>query len=140
MRDIDVKSVNSIRVLAAEAIEKAKSGHPGLPLGSAPMAYELWSKHMKINPANPNWADRDRFILSGGHGSALLYSLLYMFGYGLTMDDMKTARLTYTGTSGVWPHCRCGGYHRPAWRRYSNGCRYGYGREAPCGSIQQGRI
>ncbi|MBR4515145.1 MAG: transketolase [Lachnospiraceae bacterium] len=92
MRDIDVKSVNSIRVLAAEAIEKAKSGHPGLPLGSAPMAYELWSKHMKINPADPNWADRDRFILSGGHGSALLYSLLYMFGYGLTMEDMKQFR------------------------------------------------
>lgn len=89
---IDMKSVNAIRVLAADAIQKANSGHPGLPLGAAPAAYELWAKHMKHNPADPEWADRDRFILSGGHGSALLYSLLHLFGYGLTMEDMKSFR------------------------------------------------
>ncbi len=90
--NLDRKSVNAIRVLSADAIQKANSGHPGLPLGSAAMAYELWAKHMKHNPANPNWVNRDRFILSGGHGSALLYSLLHLFGYGLTMEDMKNFR------------------------------------------------
>lgn len=92
MSNIDTTCVNAIRVLAADAIEKAKSGHPGLPLGSAPMAYELWANHMKHNPKDPKWENRDRFILSGGHGSTLLYSLLHFFGYGLTMDDMKQFR------------------------------------------------
>ena len=87
---IDTKSVNSIRVLAADAIQKANSGHPGLPLGSAPMAYELWANHMNHNPKDPKWENRDRFILSGGHGSALLYSLLHFFAYGITIEDMKT--------------------------------------------------
>ena len=92
MANIDTKCVNAIRVLAADAIQKANSGHPGLPLGSAPMAYELWANHMAHNPKNPQWANRDRFILSGGHGSTLLYSLLHFYGYGLTMDDMKNFR------------------------------------------------
>lgn len=86
MNTIDTMSVNAIRILSADAIQKANSGHPGLPLGAAPMAYELWAKHMKHNPADPDWADRDRFVLSGGHGSMLLYSLLHLFGYG----DLKT--------------------------------------------------
>ncbi len=86
MNTIDNMSVNAIRILSADAIQKANSGHPGLPLGAAPMAYELWAKHMKHNPADPDWADRDRFVLSGGHGSMLLYSLLHLFGYG----DLKT--------------------------------------------------
>lgn len=90
--NIDRKSVNAIRILSADAIQKANSGHPGLPLGSAAMGYELWAKHMKHNPANPKWENRDRFILSGGHGSALLYSLLHLFGYGLTIEDMKNFR------------------------------------------------
>ena len=85
-------SVNAIRVLAADAIQKANSGHPGLPLGAAPAAYELWARHMKHNAKNPKWANRDRFILSGGHGSMLLYSLLHLFGYGLTLDDLKNFR------------------------------------------------
>ena len=92
MSNIDTKCVNAIRVLAADAIQKAKSGHPGLPLGSAPMAYELWANHMNHNAKDPKWANRDRFILSGGHGSTLLYSLLHFYGYGLTMDDMKAFR------------------------------------------------
>ena len=89
---IDIMSVNAIRVLAADAVQKANSGHPGLPLGSAAMAYELWAKHMNHNPKNPQWPNRDRFILSGGHGSTLLYSLLHLFGYGLTVEDLKQFR------------------------------------------------
>ena len=92
MNNIDTMSVNAIRVLAADAVQKAKSGHPGLPLGCAAIAYELWSKEMKHNPANPDWANRDRFILSGGHGSTLLYSLLHLFGYGLTKEDLAQFR------------------------------------------------
>lgn len=92
MSNMDAKSVSAIRVLAADAVQKANSGHPGLPLGSAPMAYELWMRHMKHNPKNPDWVNRDRFILSGGHGSTLLYSLLHLFGYGLTTEDLKNFR------------------------------------------------
>ncbi len=90
--NIDTLSVNAIRVLAADAVQKANSGHPGLPLGSAAMAYELWAKHMKHNPKNPQWKNRDRFVLSGGHGSTLLYSLLHLFGYGLTKEDVMNFR------------------------------------------------
>ena len=93
MNTIDNMSVNAIRVLSADAIQKANSGHPGLPLGAAPMAYELWAKHLKHNPQNPEWVDRDRFILSGGHGSMLLYSLLHLFGYGnLSKEDLTQFR------------------------------------------------
>ncbi len=86
------QSINTIRILAAETVQKANSGHPGLPLGSAPMAYTLWAEHLKHNPKSPNWKNRDRFILSAGHGSALLYSLLHLFGYGVTMEDLKNFR------------------------------------------------
>ena len=92
MSNIDTTCVNAIRVLAADAIQKANSGHPGLPLGSAAMAYELWANHMNHNAKNPKWANRDRFVLSGGHGSTLLYSLLHFYGYGLTLEDMKQFR------------------------------------------------
>lgn len=93
MSNIDTMSVNAIRVLAADAVQKANSGHPGLPLGSAAMAYELWANHMNHNPANPQWANRDRFILSGGHGSTLLYSLLHLYGYGdLSNEELKQFR------------------------------------------------
>ena len=92
MTGIETKSINAIRILSADAIQKANSGHPGLPLGAAPMAYELWAKHMRHNPADPKWENRDRFILSGGHGSMLLYSLLHLFGYGLTVDDLSNFR------------------------------------------------
>ena len=101
MSDIDVMSVNAIRALAADTVQKANSGHPGLPLGAAPMAYELWAKFMKHNPKDPQWVNRDRFILSGGHGSSLLYSLLHIFGYGdLSMDDMKNFRQWGSKTPG----------------------------------------
>lgn len=91
-KTIDTKSVNTIRVLCADTVEKAKSGHPGLPLGSAAMAYELWSNHMNHNPKNPQWINRDRFILSAGHASSLLYALLHLYGYGLTMEDLQQFR------------------------------------------------
>lgn len=89
---IDQLSINTIRFLSAEAVQRANSGHPGLPLGAAPMAYTLWSKVMKHNSKDPNWFNRDRFILSAGHGSAMLYSLLYLFDYGLTMDELMNFR------------------------------------------------
>ena len=101
MNNIDIKSVNTVRVLSADGIEKAKSGHPGLPLGAAPIAYELFANHMKHNPKNPDWANRDRFILSAGHGSMLLYSLFHLFGYGnLNMDDLKSFRQLDSKTPG----------------------------------------
>ncbi len=101
MSNIDTLSVNAIRVLSADAVQKANSGHPGLPLGSAAMAYELWAKHMKHNPKNPKWPNRDRFILSGGHGSTLLYSLLHLFGYGdLSIDDLASFRQLNSLTPG----------------------------------------
>ncbi len=101
MSNIDTMSVNAIRILSADAIQKAKSGHPGLPLGSAAMAYELWANHMNHNPKNPEWKNRDRFILSGGHGSMLLYSLLHLFGYGdLSVEDLKQFRQVDSLTPG----------------------------------------
>ena len=100
MNKIDQLCINSIRILSAEAVEKAKSGHPGLPMGSAPMAYTLWAKVLKHNPKDPSWADRDRFVLSAGHGSMMLYSLLHLFGYGLTMEDLKNFRQWGSRTPG----------------------------------------
>ena len=98
--NIENMSVNAIRVLAADAVQKANSGHPGLPLGAAAIGYELWANHMNHNPKNPEWENRDRFILSGGHGSTLLYSLLHLFGYGLTLDDIKSFRQWGSKTPG----------------------------------------
>lgn len=96
----DQLAINTIRMLSAEAIEKAKSGHPGLPLGAAPAAYTLWRYILKHNPEDPQWEDRDRFILSAGHGSMLLYSLLHLFGYGVTMEDIKQFRQLGSVTPG----------------------------------------
>ncbi len=91
--NIEEMSVNAIRVLSADAIQKANSGHPGLPLGTAPIAYELFAKHMNYNPHNPDWVNRDRFVLSGGHGSMLLYSLFHLFGIGnLSLEEVKNFR------------------------------------------------
>ena len=98
--NVDNLAINTIRIISAEAIEKAKSGHPGLPMGSAPMAYTLWDKHLSHNPKNSNWENRDRFVLSAGHGSMLLYSLLHLYGYGLTMDDIKQFRQYKSKTPG----------------------------------------
>jgi transketolase len=98
---IDQLGVNTIRTLSIEAIQKANSGHPGLPMGAAPMAYALWTKHLNVNPATSlNWPNRDRFILSAGHGSAMLYSLLHLAGYQVTIDDLKNFRQWESKTPG----------------------------------------
>lgn len=94
------RAIAAIRALSVAGVEKAKSGHPGLPLGAAPMAFELWSKHMKHNPANSDWFNRDRFILSAGHGSMLIYSLLHLFGYGLEKEELESFRQWGSKTPG----------------------------------------
>lgn len=92
MADIDELCVNTLRFLAADTVQQAKSGHPGMPLGAAPMAYVLWDRFLKHNPRDPNWFDRDRFVLSAGHASALLYSLLHTYGYDFPLDEIKNFR------------------------------------------------
>ena len=101
MSNIDNLAINTIRILSAEAIEKSQSGHPGLPLGCASMAYTLWSKQLKHNPNDSKWKDRDRFVLSAGHGSMLIYSLLNIFGYGVTIEDIKNFRQFGSKTPGT---------------------------------------
>ena len=97
---LDQRCVDAIRVLSIDAIQKANSGHPGLPLGAAPMAYALWARHLKHDPSDPTWPDRDRFVLSGGHGSMLLYSLLHLAGYDLSLDDLRAFRQRGSKTPG----------------------------------------
>ncbi|CRK80356.1 transketolase [Neobacillus massiliamazoniensis] len=99
-KNIDDLSVTSIRTLAIDAIEKANSGHPGMPMGAAPMTYTLWTRFMNHNPKNPQWFNRDRFVLSAGHGSALLYSMLHLSGYNVTMEDLKQFRQWGSKTPG----------------------------------------
>ena len=89
---LDQLCVNTIRALAIDTVQKANSGHPGLPLGAAPMAYVVWTRHMRHNPKNPSWYNRDRFVLSAGHGSALLYSMLHLTGYDVSLDQLKQFR------------------------------------------------
>jgi transketolase len=98
--ELDPLCVNTIRFLAVDAVQKANSGHPGLPLGAAPMAYALWTRHLKHNPRNPSWFDRDRFVLSAGHGSMLLYALLHLTGYDLPLDEIKRFRQWGSRTPG----------------------------------------
>ncbi|KRE86118.1 transketolase [Rhodanobacter sp. Soil772] len=97
---LDQQCIDLLRFLSVDMVQKANSGHPGLPLGAAPMAYALWTQHLKHNPANPHWPDRDRFVLSAGHGSALLYSLLFATGYDLTLDDLQQFRQWGSKTPG----------------------------------------
>src|SRR5699024_8003796 len=99
-QQIDQLAINTIRTLSIDAIEKAKSGHPGLPMGAAPMAYTLWAKHMNHNPSKPRWFNRDRFVLSAGHGSMLFSILLHLSGYYLPMDEIKDFRQGDSATPG----------------------------------------
>jgi len=98
--ELDALCVNTIRMLSADGVEKARSGHPGMPMGAAPMAYVLWTRFLRHNPVNPRWPDRDRFVLSAGHGSMLLYSLLHLTGYNLSLDDLKAFRQWKSKTPG----------------------------------------
>ncbi|HEX9332519.1 MAG TPA: transketolase, partial [Anaerolineales bacterium] len=98
--DLHTRAINTIRFLAADAVQKANSGHPGLPMGAAPMAFTLWTRYLRHNPRNPKWPGRDRFILSGGHGSMLLYSLLHLTGYNLPLDEIKNFRQFGSKTPG----------------------------------------
>ncbi|MGI6157547.1 MAG: transketolase [Saccharofermentanales bacterium] len=99
-RHMDDRAVTAIRALAMDGVEAARSGHPGMPLGAAPMAYELWAHHMRHNPHHPRWINRDRFVLSAGHASMLLYALLYLFDYGLSIDDLQSFRQWQSKTPG----------------------------------------
>jgi transketolase len=100
MNESDRLCINTIRMLAADAVQQANSGHPGMPMGAAPMAYLLWTRYLRHNPANPRWPDRDRFVLSAGHGSMLLYALLHLTGYDLSLSDLKKFRQWKSKTPG----------------------------------------
>src|ERR671935_928930 len=97
---LDELCVNTIRTLSMDAVQKANSGHPGTPMALAPLAYVLWTRILRHDPSDPHWPDRDRFVLSAGHASILLYSLLYLSGYGLTLDDLKSFRQLGSPTAG----------------------------------------
>ncbi len=100
MAELATLAINTIRTLSMDAVQKANSGHPGLPMGAAPLAYALWTKHLRHNPKNPSWANRDRFVLSAGHGSMLLYSLLHLTGYDLSLEEIKNFRQFGSSTPG----------------------------------------
>lgn len=100
MKNIDQLAIDTVRILSVEMIQRANSGHPGMPLGAAPLAYTLWAKHLKHNPENPCWQNRDRFVLSAGHGSSMLYSLLHIFGYDMSLQDLKNFRCLHSKTPG----------------------------------------
>ena len=104
MADLTRLAIDTIRTLSMDAVQKANSGHPGLPMGAAPMAYALWMNHLRHNPRNPAWANRDRFVLSAGHGSMLLYALLHLTGYDLSLDDIKSFRQWGSNTAGHPEH------------------------------------
>jgi transketolase len=104
-QSLDDLAINTIRILSIDAVQKANSGHPGLPMGAATMAYVLWTRHLRYNPRNPLWYDRDRFVLSAGHGSMLLYSLLFLTGYDLPLEEIKRFRQWHSKTPG---HPECG--------------------------------
>ena len=102
--DLDQLCINTVRALAMDAVQQAESGHPGTPMALAPLAYVLWQRHLRYNPANPEWLDRDRFVLSAGHACLLLYSVLYLTGYDLTLDDIKQFRQWGSRTPGHSEH------------------------------------
>ena len=117
-QSLEYKAINAIRFLSADGVQQANSGHPGLPMGTAAIAYTLWTRHLKFNPKSPHWFDRDRFVLSGGHGSMLLYSLLYLTGFDLSLEELRNFRQIGSKTPGhpeygLTPGCR--NYDRTAW-------------------------
>ena len=117
---LEQKAVNTIRFLCVDGVQKAKSGHPGMPMGCADFAYVLWMKFLRFNPADPGWPDRDRFILSAGHGSMLLYSMLHLTGYDVSMEDLKNFRQLHSKTPGH-PECGCAPESRSRPGRWGRG-------------------
>lgn len=129
---------NVIRFLSADAVQKANSGHPGAPMGMAEMAETLWTKFLNHNPANPKFYNRDRFVLSNGHASMLLYSLLHLTGYNLSIEDLKNFRQLHSKTprpSRIRLHRRRGNHDRPVGARYCQRSGHGIGRKNPCRRI-----
>jgi transketolase len=136
---LDRLCVNTIRALALDAVQKAESGHPGLPLGMAPAAYVLWTRFMRHNPRNPRWVNRDRFLLSAGHGSMLLYALLFLTGYDLTLDEIKKFRQWRSKTPGHPENILTPGVEvttGPLGQGLRQRRRHGDGRGAPRGEVQ----
>lgn len=149
MKSTDNLSINTIRVLSAEAINKSNSGHPGITMGAAPIAHTLFSRHYKMNPGDLAWDNRDRFVLSAGHGSMLLYTMMHLYGMGVSMDDIKNFRQwesktpghpeydvtpgveTSTGPLGMG-RCQCGRYGNG---RSSFGCYFQQARLPYCRSL-----
>src|SRR4026207_1370900 len=141
--ELDQLCINSIRALAIDAVQKAESGHPGLPLGAAPMAYVLCTRFLRHNPKNPKWENRDRFLLSAGHGSMLLYSLLYLTGYDLPLGELKNFRQWGSKTPGHPEYGLTPGVeitHRPTRRGFRERRRHGDGRGTSRSEVQQGRL
>ena len=139
-QDLDQLSINTLRLLAVDEVEKANSGHPGAPLGCAPIAYLLYHKFMKYNPTDPLWSDRDRFVLSNGHASALLYGVLHLTGYDLPLEQLKQFRQwgSHTpGPPGIRRNAGRRGHDRPARPGFCRGSRPGHGRKASRRGVQQ---
>src|SRR6476660_2706596 len=122
--ELDQLCINTIRTLSLDAVQKANSGHPGLPLGAAPMAYVLWTRFLQHNPKNPKWENRDRFLLSAGHASMLLYSMLYLTGYDLPLEELKNFRQWGSRTAGHPEHGHTAGVETttgPLGQGFANG-------------------
>ncbi len=131
---IEEKSIDTIRCLAMDAVEKANSGHPGTPMALAPAAYVLWMEHMHYNPSNPKWFNRDRFVLSNGHASMLQYAMLHLTGYDISLDDLKNFRQwgkQYSGASRIRVHTGHRNYHRSIGPGSHECRRHGNGGSAP---------
>ena len=141
-RATEKELANAIRALAMDAVEAAKSGHPGMPMGMAEIAVALWNRHLRHNPANPHWPDRDRFVLSNGHGSMLQYALLHLTGYDLPMEELRAlppAAFEDAGTSGSRRHARRRDHDRPARPGTRQRGRHGARRSAARARVQPAR-
>src|SRR5687768_18388919 len=141
--DIDTLSINTIRTLSLDAVQKANSGHPGLPLGMAPVAYVLWTKFLRHNPKNPKWFNRDRFLLSAGHGSMLLYSLLHLTGYDLPLEELKNFRQLHSKTPGHPENILTPGVEittGPLGQGFANGVGMGIAKEQFADNVNRSRL